>query len=198
MSEAKKYPVITISREYGAGGRSVAKLLAEKLGLEWYDKDFVRNTVKASGYSEEDILKEGEELSNSEKMMDSFLNSIVSYTSSHDAIFQAQKEEVLKLAETPCIIVGRCANVILEEAGIPSFDVFLYADMEHRMARAVELAENGEEDLRKYIEKRDELRGIYYKKYTRRTLGDYHDYDLMLNTGLLGNERAVEYIINAL
>lgn len=198
MIKTENCPVITISREYGAGGRSVAKKLAEQLDLPWYDKDVVKATVLKSGFSEEDVLREGEELSSGKKFMDSILNSMVSYTSSTDSIYQAQKEEILRLAQTPCIIVGRCANIILEQAGIKTFDVFLYADMETRLARAAELNENGDTDLQKYIEKRDSARSNYHKHYTKTDLGDYHNYDLMLNTGLFSYDKCVEMILQAL
>ncbi|MDO4616440.1 MAG: cytidylate kinase-like family protein [Lachnospiraceae bacterium] len=198
MSKLNNCPVITISREYAAGGRSVARRLAEVLDIPWYDKDFVKKTVSDSGFSEEDILKEGEELSHGQELLDSILNSMVSYTSSGDAIFQAQKAEILNLAKEPCIIVGRCANIILKQAGIPSFDIFLYADLEHRMQRAAELNENGKTDLKKYIKNRDELRSTYHKHHTKCELGDYHNYDLILNTGLLGYEKCVDIIRSAL
>ncbi|MDO4489474.1 MAG: cytidylate kinase-like family protein [Lachnospiraceae bacterium] len=198
MSKLINCPVITISREYGAGGRSVAKRLSELLGIPWYDKDFVKATVSISGFSEEDILREGEEMSSRQVFLDSILNSMVSYTSSGDAIFQAQKEEILTLAKEPCIIVGRCANIVLKQAGVPSFDVFLYADMEHRLQRAAELKENGDMELQRYIETRDELRAIYHKHYTKSELGDYHNYDLILNTGILGFEKCVDIILHAL
>ncbi len=198
MSKPSNCPVITISREYGAGGRSVARLLSEALDLPWYDKDFVKATESMSGFSEEDILKEGEELTSGQVILDSILNSMVSYTSSGDAIFQAQKKEILTLAQQPCILVGRCSNIILQQAGIPSFDVFLYADMEHRMKRAAELKEHGDTDLKKYIETRDALRANYHKHHTKTQIGDYHNYDLVLNTGLLGFEKCVDIIVNAL
>lgn len=198
MAKLYNCPVITISREYGAGGRSVAKRLSELLGIPWYDKDFVKKTVESSGFSEEDILREGEEMSSRQKFLDSILNSMVSYTSSGDAIFQAQKKEILNLAKEPCIIVGRCANIVLQQAGIPSFDVFLYADMESRMQRASQLNENGDMDLQRYIETRDELRATYHKHYTKADIGDYHNYDLILNTGILGFEKCVDIILHAL
>ncbi len=181
---AKNIPVITINREYGAGGRSVAKALSEIYNIPWYDKDFIQLTAQKSGFSEEDIKREGEELSNSGRLLDSILNNSVSYTSSHDAIFEAQKKVVLELSKSPCIIVGRCANIILREAGVFSYDVFLYADLDTRIKRAAELKEADIADMKKYVEKRDHLRGIYHKTYTRKELGDYHDYDLMINTGL--------------
>lgn len=198
MSKLINCPVITISREYGAGGRSIARKLSEQLDIPWYDKDFVKKTGSASGFSEEDILREGEEMSPRQKFLDSILNSMVSYTSSGDAIYEAQKAEILTLAKEPCILVGRCSNIILQKAGIPSFDVFLYADMEHRIARAAELNENGDMDIRKYIETRDELRAVYHKHHTKTEIGDYHNYDLILNTGLLGYEKCVDIILHAL
>lgn len=198
MAKVNNCPVITISREYGAGGRSIARKLSEALDIPWYDKDFVKATVNSSGFSEEDILREGEEMTNRQKFLDSILNSMVSYTSSGDAIFQAQKNEMLRLAQQPCIIVGRCANVILKQAGIPCFNIFLYADMETRMERAKELGENGDMDLQRYIENRDELRANYHKHYTKTDISDYHNYDLVLNTGLLGYEKCVDIILQAL
>lgn len=194
MSDGKQLPVITISREYGAGGRSVARALAGVLGMEFYDIDFVRLTSKVSGFSEEDVKAEGEEISGGLNFINSFLPNTASFTNSYDKIFEAQREVVLKLAEKPCIIVGRCANVILQEAGISSFDVFLYADKESRMQRAAQLKENGTMDLGKYVEQRDHWRRNYFKKYTKHELGDYTLYNISLDTGTIGVERCVEII----
>ncbi len=192
----KKYPIITISREYGAGGRSIARGVSERLGIPFYDRDFVKKTAAQSGYSVEDIEKEGENMSHAGKLMNDFLNNAVSYTSSHDGIYQAQKATILELANEDCIIIGRCSNIILREAGIPSFDVFLHADMLHRMKRAAELNENADPtlDLKKYVEKRDDLRETYYKSYTGHVMGDYHDYDISLDTGALGYEACVDLL----
>lgn len=186
--------VITISREYGAGGRSVAAALAQRFGIEYYDIDFVRLTAKVSGYSEEDIRREGEDMSNRARWINQFLDNMSSYTSSYDAIYQAQREVVVSLAKKPCIIIGRCSNIILAAEKIPSFDVFLYADKAHRMKRAAELGENGETDLGKYVERRDHLRKTYYKTYTKHDLGDYKDYNICLDTGTIGIERSVDVL----
>lgn len=192
------FRVITISRQYGAGGRSVARALSEKLGIPFYDKDFVRSTAKKSGFSEEDIWREGEDISYATRLVDRILNNSSSYTSSHDAIFDAQVKTLLEFAEEPCIIVGRCSNVILNAANIPSFDVFLYADMEHRLKRAAELNENGNMDLEKYVLKRDHQRDIYYKTYTGRQPGRFEDYDICLNTGVIGIDKCVEMLYDIL
>lgn len=192
----KKYPIITISREYGAGGRSIAKGLSDLLGIPFYDRDFVKKTAAQSGYSVEDIEKEGENMSHAGKLMNDFLNNAISYTSSHDGIYQAQKATILDLAAEDCIIIGRCSNIILREAGIPSFDIFLHADLLHRMKRAAELNENEDQtlDLKKYVEKRDDLRETYYKSYTGHVMGDYHDYDISLDTGALGYDTCIRLL----
>ena len=91
MSE-RKYPVITISREFGAGGHSIARVVSERLGIPYYDRDFAKQAAARSGYSQEDIDREGENLSRSARLLDNILNNSAGYFSSHDAIYQAQKE----------------------------------------------------------------------------------------------------------
>ncbi len=192
----RRYPVITISREFGAGGRSIAKSVSEALQIPYFDRDFVKQTSSESGYSVEDVEREGETLSLKSKFLDEILNNTASYHSSHDVIYEAQKELVLKLAQSDCILVGRCSNIILQEAGIPSLDVFLYADQESRIAHIKELGLNGDEDPRKCLIKTDSLRDTYYKTYTKHVLGDYHDYDLILNTGIVGYDKCAELIVD--
>ncbi len=189
--------VITISREYGAYGRSVAKALSSRLGIEYYDVDFVRMTAKVSGYSEEDVSREGEDMSEGRRFVNHFL-STQAYNSSYDAIFQAQREVILDLAKKPCIIVGRCSNYILREEGLPSFDIFLYADIKDRKARAEELKEYGKMDVEKYIEKRDHWRKTYYRAYTGREMGEYKDYDISLNIGKIGVDNCINLLTNLL
>ena len=198
MSSYFKCPVITISREYGAGGRSVARLLSQKTGLPWYDQDFVKETARDSGYSVDDINRKGEELGFGSRLADFFINNSHEYNSSCDKIWEVQKNEVIKLSDHPCIIVGRASNIILREAGINSFDVFLFADFEHRMKTIEALGENGEEDLKKFIEKRDSLRRAYYKNYTKKELGSCRDYNLCIDTGKIGVEKAVELIASVI
>ncbi|MGI6107218.1 MAG: AAA family ATPase [Lachnospiraceae bacterium] len=194
MSTEKKIPVITINRQYGAGGRTIAKGLAEKFGIQWYDRDFVRKTAEQSGYSEEDIREEGEQMSQGSRILESVLNNAAPYTSSRDEIYRAQRQVILDLAKEPCIIVGRCANFILREEHIPAFSIYLYADIELRIRRAGELQENGTMELRRYVEKVDANRDTYYRKYTHHSIGDYHLYDLMLNSGRMSMEENIDAI----
>lgn len=188
------YPIITISREFGAGGHSVGKVLSERLGIPYYDKDFVRETAARSGYSAEDIEREGENLSRSAKLLDNFLGNSMNYSSSHDAILRAQKELVLHLAQQDCILIGRCSNLILREAGIPSLDIFLHADVDTRTAHIEKLGLNGKENPRKYLNKIDDMRETYFKTYTKHDLGRYRDYDLCLDTGTLGYDACIDII----
>jgi cytidylate kinase len=192
--ENLKYPVICISREYAAYGRTVARRLAELLDVPFYDRDFVTETAKRSGYSEEDIRREGEAMSRATRFLNSVMNNAMVYSSSYDSIFHAQKEVILELSQKPCIIVGRCAGYVLRDAGIPSFNVFLYADKDVRTKRAGELEENIGLDPKKARERHDILRETYYKQYTHQDLGDYHNYDICLNTGEVGPERCADII----
>lgn len=188
--------VITISREFGAGGRTIAKGLSEKLGIPWYDRDFVTITAQHSGFAEEDILEEGEELSRLEEILDSVLNNVAAYNSSHDGIFKAQKESLLELAQSPCIIVGRCANVIYKNEGVSSFDVFLYADIDVRVERAKNIVTSSVSDIRKYVEKRDAYRENYYRKYAKSEAGRARDYNICLDTGAISYDKCIEMLVD--
>lgn len=194
----EKCPVITISREYGALGRTLAAKLSERLGIPYYDRDFVKKTAEESGYAVEDVEHEGEELSTSGRMLNKILNSAVSYSSSYDGIYKAQKKVVLQLAQNPCIIVGRCADHILREEGKNVFCVYLYASVKDRLDHVAELAENGTMSIEKYIEKRDKLRKTYYKQYTGHEMGNANNYNICFDTGRINAETCADIIIDIL
>ena len=117
--------VITISREYGAGGHTIGKRVAQELGIELYDKDIVRETVRASGYDTETVQQEEEEVSKTSSFLKSILSNSVYYPNMQDAIHDIQKAVILRYAHTgPCVILGRCADEILRSSGIPCLNVF--------------------------------------------------------------------------
>lgn len=186
--------VIAINREYGAGGRTLAALLSEKLGIPWFEKDFVMKTVEESGYEKEEVERSGEELSVAGKVLDDFLNSAVTYQSSHDAIFEAEKKVVLELAEKPCIIVGRCAGQILQENGKDVISILLRAPIEHRLKRAAELAENGGEKLEKFVEERDKRRNTFCKLHTGREITDSSIYTMCFDVSKVSIPTCAEII----
>ena len=199
MSKTLKYPVITIGREYCAYGRTVAAALSERLGIPYYDKDFIRQTVIESGFSEDDVKEEGETMTGFSKLLDDFLNTTASYPSSYDRIFEAQSDVILELAQTPCIIVGRCANHVLDKHNIESFHIFLYADLPHRMKRAAELHPDlDEEHLKKVIKKQDTLRQTYYKNYTGEDIRYFNNYNICIDTGKIGIDQTVDLLAELL
>lgn len=196
--DSKKIPVITINREYGSGGSTLAAMLSEKLNIPYYDKDFVKKTMQESGFDEADVEREDEEMSRSSQLLENFLNGIVSYSSSHDKIFQAEKKIVLQLAESPCIMVGRCANNILKEAGIDVLSIYLHAPSEKRIARANELKENGEMKVDKFVETKDEQRRTFYRQYTGREIYDASNYTFCFDTGKISISRCADIVTDAL
>lgn len=195
MNETMKYPVITITREYCAYGRTVASALAKRLGIDYYDRDIVNKTIIEGKFHEQEGRNENESMSNVEKFLQDMLGSVAVYSSSFENIFETQKGVILDMAKEPCILVGRCANAILKEAGIESFDVFLYADKEKRMVRCAELNPDMDQDhLEQRIRRVDEDRQIFYKSFGKINMNDMHNYDICIDVGALGIERTVETI----
>ena len=113
MARELKYQVITIGREYGAYGKTLGAALSEALGIPYYDKDLMRKVAEESGYSLDEIHKSGEQMSKATNFMNNFLNTMDAYVSSIDAIHNAEIEVIKKLAQNPCILIGRCADQVL-------------------------------------------------------------------------------------
>mgnify|MGYP004444636265 CR=1 FL=1 len=192
--------IITISRECGSGGTSIAKMVAEKLGLEIYDKDIVRETVKSSGLEEQLVKKEEEERPAAEsfwRVLSSYSGSY--YNDTQDEIHDLQKAIILKFAKQgPCIIIGRCADVILKQAGFDCLNVFIYADELHCAVRAGEITGiRNATELQKFMTRKNAGREAYYHHYTGKKWGDAHNYDMVLNSGTLGYEMCVDMIVEA-
>ncbi len=187
-----KYKVITISREYGTHGHELAKRLSEKLGIPYYDKDFVRQTVRESGFSTDMINEDGEKYHAYDKLLE--MMSPMSLNSSHDEIFKAQSRVVLELSESPCIIVGRCANYVLTEAGIPALTVFLSANEDWRLKHAMDNSKHKKPITKQYIRKQDHERRDYYKTYTGRDMGNADDYTVCLDMSEIDMDKCVDII----
>lgn len=188
--------IITIARNYGAGGLPVGKLVAEKLGLEYYNKDIIRATAKSSGFEEETVESEEEKYSGA----DSFIHSITpAYHDTKDQIFDFEHAVITDLAKKgPCVFVGRYANFILRQEGFDTLDVFLHADEIHCAMRISELINSKDpNDIERAIRKRDKARRSYCKHYIGETFDDPRNYDLTLDTGRLGYELCAELICRA-
>ena len=188
--------IITLSREYGAGGHSVGVEVAKRLGIELYDRDIIMGVARESGYDSALVEADNEEISRTQ----SFIRAITpQFYDPKDEIYECQKKVILDLAKKgPSVILGRCADVILKEAGIESLDVFIYASEESRAKRVGELINSDDKNvILKVMKKTDHNRHSYYSYYSGKTWGDYHNYNLMLDSGLLGYEKCIDMICKA-
>ncbi len=198
---AKTNMVITIGRQYGSGGREVGRRLASRLEIPYYDKEILSEASKDSGICEE-LFEDHDE-----KPTRSFLYSLVTGVQTHGnpstmymdmplnhRIFLAQFDTIRRLAGNgPCVVVGRCADYVLRDDK-NVVNVFLKADMEHRIARAIE---RGAEPSRAqdFVKRRDKERASYYNYYATTTWGDVNNYDLVLDTGKIGYDGTVDMIL---
>ena len=193
--------IITIGRQYGSGGRYVARLLAEKLEIPFYDKELLTEVARDSGMSK-DLLEEHDEKNNR-----GFLFSVMGgVQSAGDAggmfldmplthrIFLAQFDTIRRIAgEGPCVIVGRCADYVLRDHE-NVLNVFIKADRENRIRRIVDYYGVDPLKAEEQLKKADKQRAAYYNYYATGTWGDVDNYDLCVDTGALGIAGSVELI----
>lgn len=193
--------IVTIGRQYGSGGSEIGKRLAKDLGLHCYDKEILRMNSNESGIKESYFHLADERAGN--RLLYKIINGLTpemgapSFGSdlvSADNLFRFQSEVIRKLAaEESCVIIGRCADYILEGTeGL--IRIFLYADMEDRAARIRSKNLYDSNDVVKNIKRIDKERRDYHRYYTGRSWEDVGNYDLMLNTSVLGVEGAVEAV----
>ncbi len=181
--------VITISREFGSGGRELGIKLAEELKVPFYDKELIGLSAEECGLSEEKFLRYFENIPELQNSLDpqSYHPFSFSYEiPMSDQVFLAQARVIKKLAEQgPCIIVGRCADRVLED----SIDLFVYAKMEERLKRMNSLNTGTDPDtMENRIREVDKKRKEYYQYYTGCEWGKAQNYHLCLNSGLIGVE----------
>ncbi len=185
--------IITIDREFGAGGHSVGRSVAKTLGIEFYDRDIIKEAALSGGFDAGLVEAEEERVSR----MDAFIRAIspMAYDDK-DVIFDHESKAIVKLAQRgPCVILGRCGAAVLAEAGIETLSVFLHADQEHRVKHAGELTGLTERaDILRAMRKRDVARRSYAACYTDRHWGDAKEYTLSLDTGELGYDACAEII----
>ncbi len=189
--------VITISREYGAGGHSIGKGVAKALGVEFYDRDIIKAAAKESGEELPEVERVEEELTRA----GSFLRMISpnAYRDQSDNIHTIEHSIILGMAaKGTCVILGRCADDIMEKAGIPSLNVFLYASDIHRAVRVSELiGSKNPTEIQKKMQRTDSARRAFYEHFTGKRWGDSRNYTLSLDTGVLGYETCIEIICEA-
>ena len=191
--------VITISRQFGTGGRTIGKAVAKRLGIPYYDKELVDAVAKESGFSHEFIEEIGEYAS----VTSSFLFNIavsahpmglVDSMSVSDKLYVCQTNVIKDLAEKgPCVIVGRCSDYILKERP-NTLHIFIHADMEHRKERILEKYGETNQPAEKRLKDKDQKRKVYYKHYTNQNWGEADNYDICLDAGALGIDKCIDII----
>ena len=191
--------IITISREYGAGGHSIGRQVAEQLGIPFYDRDIVRETVKASGFDMDTVEHDQEDVSRADFLLKSICSlSAPSYNDTQDAIHEVQRAVILQFAKAgPCVILGRCADDILRKAGVECLNVFIHADKAARVKRIVALGHCDEKKAPDFVTKKDKQRANYYNFYSNNRWDDLLNYDLTIDTSRFSVDLAVEMLIDA-
>ncbi len=192
------YKIITISREFGSGGRSIGREVAKRLNYKFYDSEIVDKVAKESGYHEDFIEENGEYASSSNRILFSLSrNGAIgaNQTSIHDDIYFAQQKVILEIAnEGNVVIVGRCADYILKDRE-DVLNVFISASYEARKERVIkEYGEREDKSIEKRLKDKDHKRKNYYKTYTGEDWGKSQNYDLTLNSSSLGIEKCVDII----
>lgn len=189
--------VITISREFGSGGRTIGRETAKRLGIPCYDRELIEKTAEETGYAKEFIEKESEYAPNSNQLAYMFLGRGMDGLANADRIWIGQKKVIEELAaKGPCVIVGRCADYVLRER-TDCLNVFVYADKKFRAERIVK--QYGERDIEpeKRLDDKDRKRRLNYKYFTDQEWGKRQNYHLSIDSGFIGIEKAVELIVNA-
>lgn len=189
-NQLDKQVIITVSREYGSGGRYIGRLIADKLGIKFYDKDFVEKLAEETGLSEEYI-------ENNEQKRDSLAGLNNGYyfgLNNADELFIKEAELMKKVAnQESCVIIGRCADFILQDKE-NIIKVFVYSNMEDKIKRATEIYGLNKDKAEKEIKRIDKLRANHYRYYTEKEWSNHANYDICINSDTLGVEKSADLI----
>lgn len=195
-----KKTIITISRQFGSGGRTMGRLIAEKLGIPFYDKELVEHIALESGFAPKFVEEHGEHSPGRSFFSYAFASSgvpgVMNGLSTADFLWSIQCSSILQLADQgPCVIVGRNADYILKDRK-DAFHVFVHADMDYRADRIVRLYGESEKTPIARLQEKDKRRSVNYHHYTGRTWGAADNYDITINTSTIGVEEAADIVVN--
>lgn len=190
-----KKRIITIGREFGSGGRTIGKMVAERLGIPCYDQELIEKLAEESGLSKDYIRDESEYASHSSWTAVAFSSvRSMGVPSNQDYLWAIQRKIILQLGEKEnCVIVGRCADAILADTA-DLLKVFIHADFEHRAQRIVEKYGETELPTEKRLREKDKRRALYYQFYTDLEWGKMDHYHVILDSGALGLEKCADII----
>lgn len=187
--------IITISREFGSGGRFVGEEVAKKLGVAYYDKDIIGQIAKQSGFAPE-YIKENAELSPKKGLFAyAFSGRDITGKSVEDMVYEAQRKVILEIAEKEsCVIIGRNADFILRDRN-DVLNVFIHGDMPEKTQRIIGLYHVEEKEAVKMMADTDKRRMTNYNFYTDQKWGKASNYTLCLNSSQLGYDRCEKIIM---
>ena len=191
-----KKRIITISREFGSGGRVIGEEVAKTLGIAYYDKDIIGQIAEQSGLTPE-YIKENAEISPKKGLFAyAFAGRDITGKSIEDIVYEAQRKVILELAgKEPCVIVGRNADYILKDRD-DVLNVFIHGDMPEKIKRICKLYNVTEDGAVKLIKDTDKRRRINYNFYTEQKWGMASNYTLSLNSSQLGYARCEKMIMS--
>lgn len=197
----RKNVVITIARQYGSGGKTVGEMLAENLGIHYYDKELMKLASDDSGINEALFVKADEKVKSSllfRVAKNVYQGELIPPESddftSNDNLFNYQAKIIKELAkQESCVIIGRCADFVLRDYD-NVLSVFVHAPEDFCLEQAAKKHSMSTRELEKYIARTDKRRAEYYKYHTGREWTDARNYDLCLDSSKLGFERCVEEI----
>ena len=193
--------IITISREFGSGGRTIGRKVAEALGIPFYDKELVDQIALESGFAPKYVEEHGEHSPSGSLFSYAFapqgIPGVMNGLSTADFLWNVQCNVILQLAEKgPCVIVGRNADYILKDHP-EALHAYVFADIPYRAERIVRRYGESEQTPEQRLAEKDKRRRVNYHHYTGRTWGQAQNYDICLNTGVLGVEQCADIIVNA-
>lgn len=189
--------IITISREFGSGGRTIGREVARQLGIPCYDKELIEKIAEESGYAKAYVEDESEYAPNSGPLAYMFLGRGMDGLANADRLWIAQEKVICDLAEHgACVIVGRCADYILRER-TDCMHVFVYADKKFRAERIVKQYGESSVEPEKRLADKDKKRKLNYKYFTEQEWGKRQNYHLCINSGFIGIDQAAELIVKA-
>ena len=187
--------IITISREFGSGGRFIGEEVAKKLGIAYYDKNIINEIAEKSGLSPEYVQKNAELSPKKGLFAYAFAGRDITGKSVEDMVYEAQRNIILELAEKePCVIIGRNADFILKDRD-DVLNVFIHGNMPEKMKRICQLYNVSEQDAVKMMTDTDKRRMTNYNFYTDQRWGKASNYTLCLNSSQLGYDKCEEIIM---
>jgi len=192
--------IITISREFGSGGRTIGRKVAEELGIPFYDKELVDQIAMESGFAPKFVEEHGEHSPTGSLFSYAFapqgVPGIMNGLSTADFLWNIQCNVILQLADKgPCVIVGRNADYILKDRP-DALHVYVFADAPFRADRIVRLYGDSEKTPEQRLAEKDKRRRVNYQHYTGRTWGQAQNYDICLDTGVLGIEQCKDIVVS--